>query len=100
MRVQVKLRVNLPIGRQGAIQLVQQPPFELARLDLELCARRPIDDANRHAGMPDAVTQLGGEVPLDLLAAEILDAREDSPDENLRSAIGEKRRLMRDAKAR
>src|SRR5665213_4315925 len=96
--VQVQLRIHVALRRQYAVQLVQQATFELARLDLEFRARRSIDDANRYTGMANAVAQLGGEVPLDLLAAEVLDARQDALDQHLGARVGEERRPLRDAK--
>ena len=100
MGMQVQLCVHVALGRQEAIQLVQQSALELAGLDLVFGPRGPIDDADRYARMANAVAQLGGEVPLDLVAAEVLDARQDAPDQDLRPRFGEQRRAVRDAIAR
>ena len=47
--------------------------------------------------MANAIAQLGSEIPLDLVSAEVLDAGQDALDQNLRAHFGEKRRAMRDA---
>src|SRR6266481_4616093 len=94
--VQVKLRVEFALRRQGAVELVQQSSLELTGFDLEFGARGSIDDANRYAGVTDPVTQLRGEVPLDLLAAEILDTRQDAFDQDFGAQLGEQRRPLRD----
>ena len=94
MRMQVELSVDLALRRHRVIELVQQSPLELPRLDLEFGPRGAIDDADRDAGMTDAIAQLRGEVPLDLLAAEVLDARQDASDQNLRTRLREERRAL------
>ena len=68
--VQVKLR------RRHGRQLMQQASFVLARRDCVLFTRQPIDNADTHAGLADAVAQLGREIPLDLLSRESADAVE------------------------
>src|SRR5207244_11330832 len=100
MGVQVELGIDLALRRQRAIELVQEPSLVLPRLDLELRARCSIDDAHRHAGMTDAVAQLRGKIPLDLLATEVLDARQDAFDQDLGAWLGEKSRPLRDPVAR
>src|SRR6185437_5372544 len=82
--------------RQHAGKLMQKATLELARLDLELRSRGSIDDADRHARMADPVAQLGREVPLDLLTAEILDARQDPLDQYFRARLGTERGPRRD----
>ena len=56
MRVQVELGIKLALRRQGAVEFVQEPPFELPRLDFELDSRGAIDNADRHYpnGRPSA----------------------------------------------
>ena len=49
MRVQVELGVDLALLRQRVLKLVQEPPLELPRLNLELRPRGPVDDADRDA---------------------------------------------------
>src|SRR5439155_23941492 len=98
--MQIKLRIQLALRWQRAGELVQQTTFELAWLDLEFRARRSIDDADRRAGVTNAVAQLGGEIPLNFFAAEILDAWQDALDEHVRTRFGEQCRPVRDAIAR
>ncbi len=98
--MQVELGVDLALRRQRAVELVQEPTLELPRLDLELGSRGPVDDADRYARVTDPVAQLRGEVPLDLLAAEVLDARQDAADQHLGSRLGKERRTRGDAIAR
>src|SRR6266852_3023077 len=50
--------------------------------------------------MTNPVAQLRGEVPLDLFATEVLDARQDAADHHRRARLGKKRRTRRDAVAR
>src|SRR5438067_939382 len=97
MRVQIELRIHVALRAQRGIELVQETPLELARLDLELFASGAIDDANRSAGMADSVAQLGTKVLLDLLAAEVLDARQNAPNQNFGAALRKKRRTLRDS---
>ena len=55
---------------------------------------------DRHARVADAVAQLGREVPLDLLAAEVLDAGQDAPNDDFRSRLGKQCEAWRDPIAR
>src|SRR5437868_8295588 len=100
MRMQVELGVDLALRRHRIIELVEQSPLELPRLDLEFGPRGAIDNADRHAGMTDAIAQLRGKVPLDLLAAEVLDPRQDASYQNVCARLREERGPVRDAIAR
>src|ERR1700693_1996486 len=79
---------------------MQQPAFELPGLDLERSPRGFIDYTDRHARKADSIAQLGGEIPLDLLSAEILDARQDALDQHIGARLREKRCPVGDAIAR
>src|SRR5438105_8138551 len=75
---------------------MQQTSLELARLHLEFGSGAAIDDADRNARMTDPIAQFGRQVPLDLLAAEIFDARQDASNQHLGAPLREKRRALRD----
>src|SRR5450759_3204812 len=79
---------------------MQQPAFELPGLDLERSPRGSIDHTDRHARKADSIAQLRSEIPLDLLAAEILDARQDALDQHIGAWLREKRCPVGDAIAR
>src|ERR1700736_3037513 len=79
---------------------MQQASFVLARLDCVLLTRQPIDNADAHAGVADAVAQLGREIPLDLLSRESADAVEQWRNAHFGPALGEQRTLGRDGIAR
>ena len=66
---EIELCVGIPEARAHWGQLVKQPSLELPRLDLVLLARELVDHRDAHAGVTDPVTQLRGEIPLDLLPA-------------------------------
>src|SRR3990172_9273937 len=91
---EIELEVDLARRRRGRGQLVQQPPAELARLDRVLLARLAVHHLDPHARLPDAVAQLRGEVPLDLLAAELADAGQQRADVELRAARRHERALV------
>ena len=95
--MQIELRIHFRLRTQGFGQLVQQPSLELARLHFEFRARGAIDYADRHAGMTNPVTQFRREIPLNLLAAEVLDARQDALDQHFRTRIREQHRTLRNA---
>ncbi len=86
--MQVQLRIDLALRGQRYVEFVQQPALVFPGLDPELGARRSVDDAYVDAGMANAVAELGGEIPLDLLAAEVLDARQDAANQHLGPALG------------
>jgi len=79
---------------------MQQTPLVLTRLDRILLARQPVEDGDAHAGLPDAVAQLGGEIPLDLFSREGADAVEQTRDANFRARLGKERASGRDGIAR
>src|SRR6185312_17493334 len=82
LRIEVELGVDVRLGRQRRGEFVQQPAFELPRFDVEFGARGAIEDADRHARATNAIAQFGREIPLNLLAAEVLDARQDAANQN------------------
>src|SRR5438270_13768673 len=96
MRVQVKLRIELALRRQRRIELLQAPPLALARLHLVFGSCGPIDHSDRYTGMADAIAQLRGEIPLDLLATEVLDSGQNAPDQDLGAHLRQKRGPLRD----
>jgi hypothetical protein len=100
VRIEVELGVDVRLGGQRARDLVYQASLELPRLDVEFGARRAVDDADRHTRATDAVAQFGREIPLDLLAAEILDAGQDAANENVGAGLGKERRPLGDPIAR
>ena len=57
-------------------QLVQQAPFELPRFDLVLLARELVDHGDSRLRVADPVPQLGGQIPLNFLAAQSADTLE------------------------
>ena len=81
-------------------QMVQQLAGELPRYDHELLARLPIDHAHVDARRADALAQLGGEIPLDLLPGKLPDARQQRPDLEPRPGVLQQRVPDRDAVAR
>ena len=94
--VQVKLDIDVAEWRWHGRQLMQQASFVLARLDCVLLTRQPIDNADAHAGLADAVAQLGREIPLDLLSRESADTVEQWRNAHFGPALGEQRTLGRD----
>src|SRR5207237_4756594 len=72
-------------------QLVKQPSRELPRLDLVLLARELVDHRDAHAGVTDPVTELRGEIPLDLLPAQGADPLEERAHLELGAPLGEER---------
>ena len=50
---------------------MQQTPAEFPRLDLELLAGLPIDYLDANPGLANAIAKLRGEIPLNLLAAQL-----------------------------
>src|SRR5438270_6326177 len=75
---------------------MEQPSFELARLDFQLNARSSIDDPDLDAGLTNAVAQLGSQIPLQLFTAELLDAREQRTNRQLSASFGEQSGLLPD----
>src|SRR5215469_12326322 len=55
---------------------MEQAAFELPRLDLVLLASKFVDYRDTNLGSTDPVTQLRGQIPLDLLATQAADAVE------------------------
>src|SRR3972149_1909109 len=76
-RAEVELEVGLALRGGRHRQVVEELAGELARHDDELLARVPVDHADVHARSTDALAQLRGEIPLDLLARELPDARQE-----------------------
>ena len=68
---EIQFGIRLAEWGANCRQLVEQAPFELPRLDLVLLARKLVDHRYTNLGSPDPVAQLRGQIPLDLLAAQL-----------------------------
>ena len=97
---QVELGIRIAVGRADGGKLVQQPALERAWLDFVLLAGELVDDTYPHPRRAQPVAQLGGEKPLDLLAAQAADALEKRADLELGAAFGEEHSALRDLVAR
>ena len=80
--------------------MVQQLACKLPRHDDELLACVPIDHADVDGGGADPLAELRGKVPLDLLARELPDARQERPDPEAGTRLLHERVAGRDAVAR
>ncbi len=77
---EIQFGIRLAEWRPNRRQLVEQAAFELSRLDLVLLARKFIDHRYTNLRIANTVAQLGGQIPLDFLAAQSADALEQGPD--------------------
>lgn len=66
--IEIELGIDIPERRADCRQLMEQPAFVLPRLDRVLLAGELVEDGDADAGLADAIAQLGGEVPLNLLS--------------------------------
>ena len=69
--VQVQLQVDLAARRDDGSDLVQQPAGILPGLHFQVLLCPTVEDPDADPGGADPVTKLGGEVALDLLAAQL-----------------------------
>src|SRR5215472_6135464 len=70
---EIQFSVRLAQRRADCRQLVQQPALELPWLHLVLLACEFVDYRYAHLSIADTVAQLGGQIPLDFLAAQATD---------------------------
>src|SRR5208283_2818686 len=71
---EIQFGIRLAEWRTNRRQLVQQPAFELSRLNLVLSARKFVDHRYTNLRIPNTIAQLRRQIPLDLLATQSADA--------------------------
>src|SRR6516225_1273750 len=69
---------------------MQQTPLELSRLNLVLLSRQLVDHRHANSTVSDSVAQLGGEIPLNLLAVQVTDSVEQGSDLDLGASLAKK----------
>src|SRR5439155_3688517 len=84
------VQIHLDISLRGDLpsQLMEQSSFELTGLDFKFGARGPINDLDLDAGLTNAIAQLRSQIPLQFLAAKLLNAWQQWPNRQLRASIG------------
>src|SRR6476646_6323273 len=75
---------------------MQQSPLELTRLNFEFGSRSAIDDLDLNTRRANAIAQLRSQIPLQLLAAELLDSCQQWPNCQLSASIGQQNTLLFD----
>ena len=78
--VQIEFEFDLAEARHRIGEFVNESTVELPRRDGVGLASRAVADPHLNAGLPDAVAQFRGQVPVELLAAELPNARQQRPD--------------------
>ena len=78
--VEVELKPDFAEAGRGIVKFVDEPPVEFSWRHRVGLSGGAVADTHTNVGLPNAVPQFGGQIPIQLLPAELANAWQQGPD--------------------